>query len=69
MKGIQAEIYLLIIVIIWGSTFALIKGVIELIPPYTYLTYRFLLAVLILVVRFVCSFGPYYFPFFYQRKN
>ena len=52
MKGIQAEIYLLIIVIIWGSTFALIKGVIELIPPYTYLTYRFLLAVLILVVIF-----------------
>jgi len=36
MKSIQAEIYLLIIVIIWGSTFALIKGVIDLIPPYTY---------------------------------
>ena len=52
MKGIQAEIYLLIIVIIWGSTFALIKGVIDLIPPYTYLTYRFLLAALILVLIF-----------------
>jgi len=52
MKGIQAEIYLLIIVIIWGSTFALIKGVIDLIPPYTLLTYRFLLAALILIVIF-----------------
>jgi len=52
MKGIQAEIYLLIIVIIWGSTFALIKGVIDIIPPYTYLAYRFLLAALILVVIF-----------------
>lgn len=52
MKGIQAEIYLLGIVIIWGSTFALIKGVIDLIPPYTYLTYRFLLAALILILLF-----------------
>ena len=52
MKGIQAEIYLLIIVIIWGSTFALIKGVIDSIPPYTFLTYRFLLAALILVLIF-----------------
>jgi len=52
MKGIQAEIYLLGIVIIWGSTFALIKGVIDTIPPYTYLAYRFLLAALILVVIF-----------------
>jgi len=52
MKSIQAEIYLLIIVIIWGSTFALIKGVIDTIPPYTYLAYRFLLAALILVVIF-----------------
>lgn len=52
MKGIQAEIYLLVIVIIWGSTFALIKGVIDLIPPYTYLTYRFLLAALILILVF-----------------
>jgi len=52
MKGVQAEIYLLIIVIIWGSTFALIKGVIDLIPPYTYLTYRFLLAALILILIF-----------------
>ncbi len=52
MKGVQAEIYLLVTVIIWGSTFALIKGVIDLIPPYTYLAYRFLLAALILILLF-----------------
>jgi drug/metabolite transporter (DMT)-like permease len=52
MKGIQAEIYLLIIVIIWGSTFALIKGVINIIPPYTFLAYRFFLAALILLLIF-----------------
>src|SRR5665648_873633 len=52
MKGIQAEIYLLGIVIIWGSTFALIKGVINIIPPYTFLTYRFFLAALILIFIF-----------------
>jgi drug/metabolite transporter (DMT)-like permease len=52
MKSIQAEIYLLIIVIIWGSTFALIKEVIGIIPPYTYLAYRFFLAALILILIF-----------------
>jgi len=52
MKGIQAEIYLLGIVIIWGSTFAIIKGVIDQIPTFTFLAYRFLLAVLILYLIF-----------------
>jgi len=52
MKGIQAEIYLLIIVIIWGSTFAIIKGVLDQIPTFTFLAYRFLLAALILYLIF-----------------
>ena len=52
MKGIQAEIYLLIIVIVWGSTFAIIKNILNLIPPYTFLTYRFLLATLVLIIIF-----------------
>jgi len=52
MKGIQAEIYLLIIAIIWGSTFAIIKNILNLIPPYTFLTYRFLLATLVLMIIF-----------------
>ncbi len=52
MKGIQAEIYLLVIVIIWGSTFAIIKGVLDQIPTFTFLAYRFLLAALILYLIF-----------------
>ena len=52
MKGIQAEIYLLGIVIIWGSTFAIIKGVLDQIPTFTFLAYRFLLAALILYLIF-----------------
>ena len=52
MKGIKAEIYLLGIVIIWGATFAIIKDVLDQIMPFTFLAYRFLLAVLILSVIF-----------------
>jgi drug/metabolite transporter (DMT)-like permease len=52
MKGMQAEIYLLGIVIIWGSTFAIIKGVLDQIPPFTFLAYRFLLAAFVLYLIF-----------------
>lgn len=52
MKGIQAEIYLLGIVIIWGSTFAIIKGILDQIMPFTFLAYRFFLATFILFVMF-----------------
>jgi len=52
MKGIQAEIYLLGIVIIWGSTFAIIKGILDLILPLTFLAYRFFLAAFVLYVIF-----------------
>ena len=52
MKGIKAEIYLLIIVIIWGSTFALTKNVLSTMPPYTFLGFRFLIAVILLVLLF-----------------
>ena len=52
MKSIQAEIYLLGIVIIWGSTFAIIKSVLDQIPTFTFLAYRFLLAALILYLIF-----------------
>jgi len=52
MKNIRVEFYLLGIVIIWGSTYALTKGIIDIIPPYTFLTYRFLLATLVLMIIF-----------------
>ncbi len=52
MKGIPAEIYLLGIVIIWGSTFAIIKDILDQIMPFTFLAYRFFLATFILFVMF-----------------
>ena len=49
----KAEMTLLGVVIIWGYTFPVIKNVLELIPPFTFLTYRFLLAssVIFLIFR------------------
>lgn len=52
MKGIQAEIYLLGIVVIWGSTFAIIKGILDQILPFTFLAYRFFLATFVLYIIF-----------------
>jgi drug/metabolite transporter (DMT)-like permease len=52
MKGIQAEIYLLGIVIIWGATFAIVKGILDQIMPFTFLAYRFFWAAFILGLIF-----------------
>ena len=52
MKSIQAEIYLLGIVVIWGSTFAIIKGILDQIMPFTFLAYRFFLAAFVLYIIF-----------------
>lgn len=48
----KAEMTLLGVVIIWGYTFPVIKNVLELIPPFTFLTYRFLLASLVILLIF-----------------
>jgi len=52
MKNIRAEFYLLGIVIIWGSTFAIIKGILDQILPFTLLAYRFFLATFVLYLIF-----------------
>ena len=52
MKGVPAEIYLLGIVVIWGSTFAIIKGILDQIMPFTFLAYRFFWAAFILGLIF-----------------
>lgn len=52
MKGIQAEIYLLGIVTIWGATFAIVKGILDQIMPFTFLAYRFFWAAFILGLIF-----------------
>ena len=40
----RAEIYLLLIAFIWGTTFILVKGALGFIGPYTFLALRFILA-------------------------
>jgi len=52
MKGVPTEIYLLGIVVIWGSTFAIIKGILDQIMPFTFLAYRFFWAAFILGLIF-----------------
>jgi len=52
MNNVKAEIYLLGIVIIWGSTFAIIKDILKQIMPFTFLSYRFFLATLVLGILF-----------------
>jgi len=52
MNKVKAEIYLLGIVIIWGSTFAIIKDILKQIMPFTFLSYRFFLATLVLGILF-----------------
>lgn len=52
MSQIKADISLLLITVIWGSSFTLMKNVLERIPPFAYLSLRFILAGIILVVLF-----------------
>ncbi|MBI1803454.1 MAG: DMT family transporter [Ignavibacteriae bacterium] len=48
----RAELFLLSITIIWGSTFVITKSLLEAYPPYLYTAVRFLLSALILVPFF-----------------
>jgi len=49
---IKAEFILLGVVIIWGYTFPVIKNVLNVIPPFTFLAYRFFLAFSIIYLIF-----------------
>jgi len=49
---IKAEAILLGVVIIWGYTFPVIKNVLNVIPPFTFLAYRFFLAFSIIYLIF-----------------
>jgi drug/metabolite transporter (DMT)-like permease len=48
----RAEIYLLSITVIWGSTFALTKFILEDASPFVYITIRFTIASLIFAILF-----------------
>lgn len=52
----HAELILLGITLIWGGTFALVKGALALIPPFLFTALRFLLALLVLLLLWRGSF-------------
>lgn len=51
-KKLRADVILLAITVVWGASFPLMKMVLEFIPAYAYLSLRFLVAAVILVVLF-----------------
>lgn len=55
-KKIRADIILLLITIVWGASFPLMKIILEFIPAFAYLTIRFLIAAVVLSILFHKSF-------------
>lgn len=51
-KRIKADLTLLLVVFIWGTTFAIMKDVISIVTPFYFLTLRFSTAVLVLILIF-----------------
>jgi len=52
MTKTKADILLLLISVIWGSSFALVKNVLEYIPSFAYISLRFIIASIVLVIMF-----------------
>jgi len=52
MTKTKADISLLLISIIWGSSFALVKNVLDYIPSFAYISLRFIIASAVLVIMF-----------------
>ena len=51
-KQFKADISLLLITLVWGTSFALMKNVLEYLPSFAYLAMRFIIAALVLVIVF-----------------
>ena len=51
-KKLRADLILLAITVVWGASFPLMKMVLGFIPAYAYLSIRFLLAAVVLVLLF-----------------
>lgn len=49
-KQLKADLLLLLVTAIWGASFTLMKNVLEKMPAFAYLSFRFLLASLILLI-------------------
>jgi drug/metabolite transporter (DMT)-like permease len=54
-KKLKADLALLVITVIWGASFPIMKIVLAFIPAYAYLTLRFLLAAVVLAVIYPTS--------------
>jgi len=52
-KARQAELSLIAVTAVWGLTFSMVKESLETIPPFLFMSYRFILAFLVLAV--VCG--------------
>jgi drug/metabolite transporter (DMT)-like permease len=50
MKIWKAELLLLLVTMIWGGTFPIIKSIVEVTPPFLFVSYRFGIALLIAVI-------------------
>ncbi len=51
-RRVKADLALLFVTFIWGTTFAIMKGVFEIVTPFYFLSLRFGFATLVLVVVF-----------------
>lgn len=49
----QAELSLIAVTVVWGLTFSMVKKTLESMPPFVFMSYRFALAFIVLVV--VCA--------------
>jgi drug/metabolite transporter (DMT)-like permease len=58
-KKIRADIILLLITIVWGASFPLMKMMLTYVPAYAYLSMRFLLAAAVLALLFHKSFSRF----------
>jgi len=51
-KQIKADLFLLLITVVWGTSFILMKNIQDYLPSFAYLSMRFIIASLVLVLVF-----------------
>ncbi|MCX7922638.1 MAG: DMT family transporter [Clostridia bacterium] len=51
-KQFKADLLLLVIAMVWGSSFTLMKNILDDIPPFAFLSLRFAIAAVVLVIIF-----------------
>ena len=49
-KTLIADILLLLVALVWGATFVLVKNVIEILPPFSFNAFRFIIAAIFLLI-------------------